>query len=215
MPSSDDSPQPTRLILVRHGESEGNRDRTFTQHSDVPLTPLGRQQARASAHRIAARFRPARVVASPFARARETAEIIAATFDLPVDLEPALREQSFGVFAGQPYESLLTDAAYHQGPRWRWRPRGGESLVDVYDRVAPALDRLASVHAGSDVIVVSHGGVMLAVCAYVTGSWDGLAVTPNAGVVVIEHRHGTYTPPVVIADDASTAPVSEQYPEKR
>jgi len=184
---------PTRLILVRHGESEGNRDRTFTQSASVPLTPLGREQAGQAAALIAEQFAPQRVVASPFARARETAEIVAAAFGLEVELEAALREQSFGVFAGQPYEALLGDAAYHEGPRWHWRPEGGESLIDVSARVVPAFERLARESAGRDTVIVSHGGVMLTLCAFVAGSWDGLSVTPNAGVVVVEFAEGRYT----------------------
>src|SRR5512140_1208862 len=100
----------TRLILVRHGESEGNRDRTFTQSSDVPITAVGREQARATGALIAKHFRPARIVASPYARARQTAEIIAAVCGLGIELEAALREQSFGIFAGQPYDALVSDA---------------------------------------------------------------------------------------------------------
>jgi len=182
----------TRLILVRHGESEGNRDRTFTQSTEVPLTDLGREQARAAAAKIAGRYAPSRVVASPYSRARETAEIIAARLGLSIDLEPELREQSFGVFAGRPYTDMLSDAAYHDGPRWEWRPADGESLIDVAGRAVPALERLALAHAGTETIVVSHGGVMLALCAFVAGTWDGIEVTPNAGIVVIEHRDGRY-----------------------
>jgi probable phosphoglycerate mutase len=191
----------TRLILVRHGESEGNRDRTFTQNADVPITAVGREQARATAGLIAKHFRPARIVASPYARARQTAEIIGAVFELEVELEVGLREQSFGIFAGQPYEALLTDASYHEGPRWQWRPPNGESLVDVCERVVPAFARVAQESAGRDVVLVSHGGVMLAFCAHVTGAWDGLSVTPNAGVVVVEYRGGCYTPPLVVRDE--------------
>ena len=189
-----------RLILVRHGDSEGNRDRTFTQNSEVPLTPFGREQARAAALRIAQSYSPTRIVASPFVRARETAEIIADVLQLRVQADAGLREQSFGVFAGQPYEVLLGDASYHEGPRWHWRPQGGESLTDVYARVVPVFERVTRESTGQDVVLVSHGGVMLALCAYVTGSWDNLTVTPNAGIVVVEHRGGMYTPPLTIAD---------------
>lgn len=190
---------PGRLILVRHGESEGNRDRTFTQNSAVPLTPFGREQARAAAVRIAQSYSPTRIVASPFVRARETAEIIAEVVRLRVQAEADLREQSFGIFAGQPYEVLLGDASYDDGPRWHWRPQGGESLNDVYARVVPVFERVARESTGQDVVLVSHGGVMLALCAYVTGSWDDLTVTPNAGIVVVEHRGGTYAPPLTMA----------------
>jgi broad specificity phosphatase PhoE len=190
-----------RLILVRHGESEGNRDRTFTQHAEVPITPLGREQAAAAAVRVARRFAPAQIIASPFARARQTAEIIARSFGLPVEVDPAFREQSFGLFAGQRYEALLADASYHEGPRWEWRPPGGESLVDVYNRVVPAFEQVARRGLGRDTIIVSHGGVMLALSAFVTGSWDGLTVAPNAGVLLVEYRAGAYAAPVLMADD--------------
>lgn len=181
-----------RLILVRHGESEGNRDRTFTQSADVPLTAVGREQAAATAKQIEQRFKPSRLVSSPYTRAQQTAEIIAGRLDIPIEFEAELREQSFGIFAGQTYESMLTDAAYHDGPRWAWRPRDGESLLDVFDRVVPAFDRIARAALGQEVVVVSHGGVMLALCAHVAGGWDGINVTPNAGIVVVEYADGRF-----------------------
>src|SRR5512139_3881148 len=127
--TTQDRDRAGRFILVRHGESEGNRDRTFTQSPEVPLTATGRAQARATADCIGCRYRPTRIVASPFARAWQTAEIIGDVLRLGVQPEAELREQSFGVFAGRPYEVMLSDAAYHEGPRWRWRPPGGESLA--------------------------------------------------------------------------------------
>jgi len=194
------APRNGRLILVRHGESEGNRDRTFTQHVDVPLTSRGREQARTAGEKIAQLFEPSRIFASPYARARHTAEIIGGVVRLPVEIERDLREQSFGVFAGQPYESLLSDAAYHEGPRWSWRPEEGESLVDVYERAVPAFERIARAWVGHDVVVVSHGGVMLALCAFVGGGWESQTVAPNAGIIVVEHSGDTYDLPVRIED---------------
>lgn len=198
---SSDRTAVSRLILVRHAESEGNRDRTFTQSAEVPITAHGRAQAQRAAARIAGGYRPARLVASPYRRARQTADIIAAALGLAVDLEPALREQSFGVFAGQPYDAVLGDAAYHAGPRWRWRPQGGESLADVRARAVPAFERIARDSAGRDVVLVSHGGVMLALCAHVTGSWDAVAVTPNAGILVVEYAGGAYRAPLPLPDE--------------
>jgi broad specificity phosphatase PhoE len=192
-----------RLILVRHGESEGNRDRTFTQDQRVPLTACGREQARAAGLQIAKRYRPTRIVASPYLRAWQTAEVIAEVLGLEVQAVPGLHEQDFGVFAGQPYDALLSDPAYHEGPRWRWRPQGGESLSDVYERVVPIFERIAGESGGREVVIVSHGGVMLALCAYVTGSWDGVTLTPNAGIVVVEHRAGRYSPPLTLAGEVA------------
>jgi broad specificity phosphatase PhoE len=191
-----------RLILVRHGESEGNRDRTFTQNPQVPLTAHGREQARSAGLRIARRYKPTRIVASPYLRAWQTAEVIAEVLEFRVEAEADLREQDFGIFAGQPYEAVLSDAAYHEGPRWDWRPPGGESLTDVYQRVVPVFEQIAAAGRGLDIVVVSHGGVMLALCAYVTGCWDGITLTPNAGIVVVQHRVGRYSAPLLLAGEA-------------
>jgi probable phosphoglycerate mutase len=199
MPS--EGPGSGRLILIRHGESEGNRDRMFTHNSDVPLTERGREQARQAATLIARHFRVTRVVASPYARAHHTAEIIATVVGLPVQIEPALHEQCFGALAGQPYDALLSEPEYGVGPRWQWRPRGGESLEDVRSRVVPAIESIAATNAGTDVVVVSHGGVMFSICAHALGSWDGVTVTPNGGLVVIEHRSGRFLPPRTLGGD--------------
>ncbi|HUI27081.1 MAG TPA: histidine phosphatase family protein [Candidatus Kryptonia bacterium] len=189
-----------RLILVRHGESEGNRDRRFTRTTEVPLTDRGRAQARAAAALIRARFAPARVIASPFARARETGEIIAAALVLPLDIEPAVREQHLGRLMGEPYDSVLHDPTFDPARRWEWRPPGGESLVELQTRVAPALDRIAQAHAGREVVVVAHAGVIMAACAYVLGTWESVRSVPNAGVVLVEHHNGAYRAPVRIED---------------
>ncbi len=192
--------QAGHLILVRHGESEGNRDRTFTQTPNVPLTAHGREQAHTAAAQIAAGYAPSRIVASPFRRAQQTAEIIAAALGLAVETEPAFCEQSFGTFAGQPYEAVLADASYHATPRWHWQPVGGESLLDVYQRVSPAFDRLAKTGGGQDIVIVSHGGVMLALWAHVIGGWEDAVLAPNAGIVVVPHHNGTFQPPTLIGD---------------
>ena len=187
-----------RFVLVRHGESEGNRDRVFTHTPDVSLTGTGREQARAAAALIAGRYKPTRLVASPFVRAQQTAQIIAEVLQLTVETESAFREQSFGRLAGEPYDALLVDPTYHCTPRWEWRAPGGESLLDVYARVAPAFEQLAKAGDGQDIVLVSHGGVMLALSAYLTGSWETAAITPNAGIVVVEHKNGTFQRPCSI-----------------
>ena len=69
---------------------------------------------------------------------------------------------------------------------------------DVQARVGPILDRLAAAHAGTDLIVVSHGGVMACLWAHVTGSWENAHVPPNCGIVLIEHRSGRYRAPEVV-----------------
>ena len=151
-----------RLLLIRHGESEGNRDRVFTYTPEVPLTEAGRAQVRAAAEWIAARYRPVAVVSSPFRRARQTAGIVAERLALAVRVEQDLREQSYGGLAGQPYAAVRS-SDYDPARYWLWRPPGGgETLVEVAARAGPALDRVAAGARGNDDVVVSHGGVMMA-----------------------------------------------------
>ena len=181
-----------RLILIRHGESEGNRDRVFTLTPDVPLTDVGRTQVSAAAEWVATRYRPSEIVSSPFLRARQTAAILADRLALGVRIEEDLREQSYGGLAGQPYATLRgTD--YDPGSYWLWRPPGGgETLVEVAARAGAALDRVAASAPAADLVVVSHGGVMMALWQHVTGDWLQGRVARNAGLVVVEHLGGRW-----------------------
>ncbi|MGH7865474.1 MAG: histidine phosphatase family protein [Candidatus Binataceae bacterium] len=189
-----------RLILVRHAESEGNRDRRFTTSSAVPITALGRQQARTAALRILKSFRPVIVVASPFARALQTATIIADVLGLPVELEHDFREQSFGDLAGKPYDVVSLESTYEPERAWEWTPPGGESARQVLERTAPALDRVARRYAGDDVVLVSHGAVMRTLWAHVTGDWTNAHAPRNCGIVLVEHTAGRYSPPEILDD---------------
>jgi len=190
-----------RLILVRHGESEGNRDRIFTTTpAELALTDLGRTQAADAAVKIGTRFAPELVISSPYLRARHTAEIIAAGLELPLKIEPHLHEREMGDLKGQPYDAVLRDQAYDPERRWLWTPPGGESFDDVKRRAAPVIDRLAREHPGKELVIVSHGGVMLSLWAHVTGSWEDAIIPGNCEVIVIEHAAGRYHPPKVVND---------------
>ena len=189
----------SKLILVRHGESSGNRDRIFaTSPHDLPLTELGYRQAHEAARRIGELFRPELVVTSAYLRASETARIIAGALGLPLEFEPDLHEREFGTHRGRSYDSFLAEPDYDPQRPWAWKPEGGESYEEVQARVSPVLDRLAAAHTGREVVVVSHGGVMSALWAYVAGCWDDAHVPPNCGMVLIEHGPHGYSNPRVV-----------------
>ena len=187
-----------KLIMVRHGESEGNAIRRFTTSGDAKITELGRRQAHEAALRIKLKFQPTLVIASTFARARETGRIIAAELRIPIEYEAEFREQSLGDLAGQPYESVANDPTFDPKRSWVWRAPGGESHEDVLRRVAPVLDRVARQYPDDEIVIVSHGGVMRSVWAHVTGKWENAHVPPNCGIVVIEHESGRYRDPEVV-----------------
>jgi broad specificity phosphatase PhoE len=191
-----------RLILVRHGESEGNRERRFTTTPSVPLTAIGREQAFEAGRRIAGMFKPALVVASPYARARETAEIIAAQLGFEIEIEPNLFERRFGSLAGESYDIEMAELAFDPIARWHWRPPGGgESFEDVRLRIAPVLEKLARENPDREVVVVSHGVVMLTAWAHLTGTVAGVEIPRNCGIVVVDHEDGRFCQPRVVPAD--------------
>ena len=191
-----------RLLLIRHGESEGNRERVFTPTPEVPLTGLGRTQVEAAAGWIAARYAPARIVTSPFTRARQSADILAEALAIPVLIEDALRERSYGTLAGQPYALARATPGWDPALYWEWcPPGGGERLVDVAARAGAALDRIARGARADDVVVVSHGAVMTALWRHVTGEWRTGRVARNAGIMVVEYRAGCYGQATLIEEE--------------
>jgi broad specificity phosphatase PhoE len=186
-----------RLLLIRHGESEGNRDRVFTDSPEVPLTATGRTQARTTAEFVRERYAPTLLVSSPFTRARQTAEIIGEVLILPIAVEADLRERSYGEYAGLPYETARPEFDPHA--YWHWRPPGGETLEEVAVRVGRALDRIVARAGQDDAVVVSHGGVMMALWRHVMGAWARPGrVVRNAGILVVEHEHGRYRGAVLL-----------------
>jgi len=192
------------LLLIRHAESEGNRDQVFTATPLVPLTPRGRAQARAAAMWMEPRYAPARVVSSPFQRARETAAIIAEMLRIPILVEDDLRERDYGLLAGCAYSTPRP--GYDRERYWGWRPEGGETLEETLARIGEVLDRVARAAPDEDVVVVSHGAVMMAAHRHVTGAWPPVGrVVRNAGIVVVEHRDGRYR-------DAIEVPGNEEGP---
>jgi ribonuclease H / adenosylcobalamin/alpha-ribazole phosphatase len=161
--SSWDPPDepPTRLVLVRHGETELTAQRRYSGREDVPLTPHGRAQAEAIAGRIAALTpRMAAVVTSPLVRCAATAEAVAAaTGGPPVVVEPDLIECDFGRWEGCTFAEVRQRwpdewEAWHTSTRVA--PSGGESLQQVSIRVRRAVSTLRERYPGVTVAVVSH-----------------------------------------------------------
>lgn len=187
-----------RLLLVRHGESEGNALRRFTDSDRVPLTSAGREQAARAAAFLRTRFEPARIVSSPFTRAWQTAEIIAASLALPVEVEPDLREQYLGVLHGQPYDAALSTPGYDTLSHWDWRPPDGETLAEVRIRAARVIASIARASSGRDVVAVSHAGTIQSVWAEVEGSWESVPAIPNGAIVRIDHDAAGFGEPSLL-----------------
>lgn len=156
--------QATRIIAVRHGETAWNVGGRIQGQLDIPLNDKGRWQAQRLGRTLAAREPMAALYCSDLLRAWDTAQSIADCTGLAAITEPALRERAFGSFEGKTFTEL--EAAWpEQTARWRqrdpdWAPPGGESLAAVRMRVLEVVDMLAARHAGEQIVLVSHGGIM-------------------------------------------------------
>jgi probable phosphoglycerate mutase len=160
----------TTLLLVRHGETDWNRDGRWQGHSDTQLNDAGRAQAR----RVASELGDVDVIySSDLARARETAEIIAAQLgDLEVNVDNRLRERSFGAWEGRTGPEIEADFA-EQHARWRAGDGAGADDAEAFeafgDRVREFLEDVLARHPGETVLVVAHGGPIRVIHAVASG----------------------------------------------
>src|SRR5438552_14571693 len=160
----------TEFLLVRHGETNWNRDGRFQGHADPGLNRTGREQARALADELAGEPIVA-IYASDLARARETAEIVGESVAAPVVLDKELREIDVGEWQGLTWPEV--EERYPEGVR-RWHERGhgwesGETYEALGERVGAALGRIAAEHPEGRVVIVAHGGTVRSVRAFVEG----------------------------------------------
>ncbi|HEY0883809.1 MAG TPA: histidine phosphatase family protein [Ramlibacter sp.] len=153
----------TEMILVRHGETDWNRELRFQGHVDVGLNAIGLEQARRLASRLAAEP-AAHLYASDLLRAQQTAQPVADQLGVPSLTEPALREQSFGTVDGMRVDDIKAQhpQAWEQWLRFHedFCMPGGETAREFHARVVDAVYRIAGDHPGATLVVVTHGGVL-------------------------------------------------------
>lgn len=166
----------TRLLLVRHGETDWNADGRLQGQTDRPLSGFGREQARRLADELATEDFEA-VYSSDLARARETAEIVGARLGLPVEVDPDLREKDWGNWEGlTAVERDRVDFV-------------GESTESHQERILRALRRISERHpGGGNVLVVTHGGSMRRVQTAALGM--ALPVVENCGRWLCAYENG-------------------------
>jgi broad specificity phosphatase PhoE len=191
-----------KIILVRHGETEANQRRCFADSDDIPLTETGRLQAHEVGLRLRREFNPDALISSEFLRARQTSEIIGRVLGLETELITGIHERDFGYLKGHPYERLgelmskdrLPDQATEP---WTWRPECGECLDAVRLRAIQAMEALRVRYPGQEIVVVSHGAVIQAICAHITCEWNEASVPPNCGIVTVEYNARVWKVPIL------------------
>jgi broad specificity phosphatase PhoE len=193
----------TRVILVRHGETEANLLQMWHGSLDAPLTARGRLQVAATAERFRGCIAHETIdmlYVSPLPRARSTAAAIAEAIGLEAVVEEGLREFSIGDWEGRTYRDLMDNEQLWR--RWAidptFTPPNGESPMSFGERAVAALEQLAAQHRHATIVAVSHGGLIGAVLDAWLGerSGDWMRFEPhNCAVSVLDHDgdrwHGT------------------------
>jgi probable phosphoglycerate mutase len=184
----------TRILLVRHGETDDNRNLVFQGQLGRGLNDLGRRQAALLAARLAlAAERPAAILSSDLDRARETAEILGAALGVSPTLDPDLREVHLGAWQGLAHGEIAARFP-DEWSAWRAgrdiRRGGGETYAELGVRVFRAVSALAGAHPGRTSLAVSHGAALKSFVARVLGlTSEGMRafrVQANTGVTLVE-----------------------------
>ncbi len=153
----------TKLLIIRHGQSEANANLFFAGHFNAELTDLGQKQAECTAQFILDNYKVDTVYSSDLTRAFKTGKAVADLFDLEVITDEGLREIYGGDWEGQPYAGVLENNKDFQ--HWREdvgtaRPTNGESVAELYERVYNMICKIAEENVGKTVVIATHGMVI-------------------------------------------------------
>jgi 2,3-bisphosphoglycerate-dependent phosphoglycerate mutase len=160
----------SKLVLIRHGESQWNLENRFTGWVDVPLSPKGIEEAKAAAKKLAG-YRFDCAFSSVLARANETLRIILETLGqttIPIEKDKALNERMYGDLQGLNKSETAKKFGEEQVKIWRRsydvRPPGGESLKDTAERVLPYYESRIKPHVlkGETILIAAHGNSLRA-----------------------------------------------------
>lgn len=165
----------TRIIAIRHGETIWNTQGRIQGHIDIGLNEKGKEQALLVGQAFSSKdIMVDAIYSSDLQRAFNTAEPIALATQLQITQDARLRERHFGDFEGKTW-SDIDEHSPEVSIKWKerdpvWRPgEGAESLYDLDARVKAVVSELANRHLGSQIVLVSHGGVMDILYRWATG----------------------------------------------
>lgn len=193
--------QPTRILFIRHGETDWNVKRIIQGWKGTSLNALGRRQARLMAARVAGMgLKLDRLLSSDLGRARQTAEILGKRLKLGLHVEPLLRERRFGEWEGKRIEQILD--GFKLGPKARkdpflaFDPKGGESMAVFAKRMQKFLDKAIQLYPGQTIAAVSHGGPVRIAACLATGIkpkvYYRLGRPGNVSLSLLSHQGGVW-----------------------
>jgi probable phosphoglycerate mutase len=204
----------TNVLLIRHGQSQGNAERRFGGHTATPLSARGRNQAEATARTLKSESLTA-IYSSDLARAMDTAKPLANMTGLRVQATTAFRERSVGVMEGLTFE----DAAQQHPEQYAALLRrdfeyvlsGGESYRQLLDRARQKLDEIIEEHRGGKIAVFSHTGTICILALHLMGALDAPELKPvwvssaNCGITRFELRDDGFVRVLTVNDTSHLA----------
>jgi broad specificity phosphatase PhoE len=185
----------TKLIFVRHGESEYNRIKRFTGQKDIPLTSLGEKQAERTCAFVMKNYKIDALYSSDLSRAIQTIQPIADALGLPIDTDSRLRE----IHLGRWTDAYIDDVKNRERSAYLAYREGapapeGESFAQMQARVLQAATEIAKANDGKTVAVASHGGAIRALLAKLQNTGiGGVATISNGSVSEVFFEHGVWT----------------------
>ncbi len=199
----------THVVIIRHGQSQGNAEGRFGGHTDTPLSPRGRRQAEATARALASENFAA-IYSSDLPRAIETATPLARLTRAPLETTEALRERSVGVMEGLTFE----EAAEQHPEQYQALLRrdfehvllGGESYRQTLDRASRKLDEAIEQHKGGRIAIFAHTGTICILILHLMGALDAPELKPvwiatsNCGIARFDLRDDAFVRVLVIND---------------
>jgi broad specificity phosphatase PhoE len=208
-----------RLFLIRHGAVIPPAPGAFYGGADVPLSDVGKAEAKAAA-RFLADIEVDHIVASPLERAHYGARQVAEHRDMPVELFDGLREIDRGRWFGLTREEIEQrwpgDIDAHFSDPFNWRENGGESLGDLRERVLKVRDELRDRHRGRTVVLVSHMFPTRSMLADARGldfdQWLSLEI-PTASVSLVDYNDNDKGRVAWVGHKPDGLPVTRVFPQ--
>ena len=199
----------THVVIIRHGQSQGNAEGRFGGHTDTPLSPRGRKQAQATAKALASEKFSA-IYSSDLPRAIETASPLAKLVGVPLETSDGLRERSVGVMEGLTFE----EAAEQHPEQYQALLRrdfehvlaGGESYRQTLDRASRQLDEAIEQHKGGRIALFAHTGTICILILHLMGALDAPDLKPvwiatsNCGIARFDLRDDGFVRVLCIND---------------
>ena len=190
----------TKLILIRHGESEANRHDVFAGWIDPDLQEKGVKQAECTARYIVSNYKVDMIYSSDLKRAYKTAECLAKLLDIDVIREAGLREINGGKWEGMKFDEIAS-AYPNEYNIWlnyigKSACVNGETVVQLGKRVITALTQIADENDGKTVVIATHATPIRAMQSFIqSGNFDkmeNISWVTNASITVLEYENNNW-----------------------